>query len=95
MKIIIFLLLSLLLFVGNKFIDAYDPNDDNLKNILLPDGEFEAFYLKGSQSKEENAARPPHLHGSYHAYRHPGLVNVPNSPAYGFRFDGKRRFNYD
>ncbi|KAH0535618.1 uncharacterized protein LOC123267589 [Cotesia glomerata] len=84
----------LLLFIIG-LIDAYDPNDKDLTTILLPEGEFEAFYLKGPQSEEENAARPAHLHGSFHAYRHPALVNAPNSAAYGFRFDGKRRFNYD
>ena len=71
---------------------AYDPEDKGLKDILLPDGHFEAFYLKGD---EDNAARPPHLHGSFHNYKNPALVNAPNSAAYGFRFDGKRRFNYD
>lgn len=71
---------------------AYDPEDESLKEILLPEGEFEAFYVKGD---EDNAARPPHLHGSYHKYKNPALINAPNSAAYGFRFDGKRRFNYD
>ncbi|XP_034941707.1 uncharacterized protein [Chelonus insularis] len=87
-----------LLIVSSFFIleiNSYDPKDEKLKDILLPEGQFEAFYLKGVQSEEENAVRPPHLHGSFHAHRHPGLVGVPNSAAYGFRFDGKRRFNYD
>ncbi|XP_023289670.1 uncharacterized protein LOC105699029 [Orussus abietinus] len=74
---------------------AYDPDDAILKDILLPKGEFEAFYLKGNQAEEQNAVRPPHLHGSFHQYRNPALVGAPNSAAYGFRFDGKRRFNYD
>lgn len=74
---------------------SYDPDDEMLKDILLPNGEFEAFYQKGPQSEEENAARPAHLHGSFNAHRNPALVNVPNSAAYGFRFDGKRRFSYD
>ena len=71
---------------------AYDPNDESLKDILLPEGQFEAFYLK---EDETNAARPAHLHGSFNKYRNPALVGVPNSAAYGFRFDGKRRFNFD
>ncbi|XP_001604673.1 uncharacterized protein LOC100116740 [Nasonia vitripennis] len=71
---------------------AYDPEDKSLKDILLPKGHFEAFYLKGD---EDNAARPPHLHGSFHKHKNPALINAPNSAAYGFRFDGKRRFNFD
>lgn len=74
---------------------AYDPKDDSLKDILLPEGQFEAFYQKGSESEDQSAARPAHLHGSFNKYRNPGLVGAPNSAAYGFRFDGKRRFNYD
>ncbi|XP_015586328.1 uncharacterized protein LOC107263528 [Cephus cinctus] len=74
---------------------GYDPEDDSLKDILLPEGQFEAFYLKGPQGEQQNAARPAHLHGSFNQYRNPALVGVPNSAAYGFRFDGKRRFNYD
>ncbi|XP_071631534.1 uncharacterized protein [Temnothorax longispinosus] len=73
---------------------TYDPNDKSLKDILLPEGQFEAFYLKGMQEEEQNAVRPPHLHGSFHQYRNPALVDAPNSAAYGFRFDGKRRFNF-
>ncbi|XP_033328432.2 uncharacterized protein LOC117221512 [Megalopta genalis] len=74
---------------------AYDPGDESLKDILLPEGRFEAFYLKGSQEEEQNAVRPAHLHGSFHQFRNPALINAPNSAAYGFRFDGKRRFNYE
>lgn len=87
-----FLLLILLL---GRMSAAYDPKDDSLKDILLPEGEFEAFYLRGMQQGDQGAARPPHLHGSFNQYRNPALVGVPNSAAYGFRFDGKRRFNYD
>lgn len=76
------------------FTSAYDPDDKSLKDILLPEGQFEAFYLKGTQEEEQNAVRPPHLHGSFHQYRNPALVDAPNSAAYGFRFDGKRRFNF-
>jgi hypothetical protein len=70
---------------------SYDPNDKSLKDILLRGG-FEAFYLKG---EEDNVARPPHLHGSFHKYKNPALINTPNSAAHGFRFDGKRRFNFE
>lgn len=74
---------------------TYDPNDKSLKNILLPGGQFEAFYLKGKETEEQNAARPAHLHGTFHLYRNPALVDAPNSAAYGFRFDGRRRFNFN
>ncbi|XP_011153471.1 uncharacterized protein LOC105191637 [Harpegnathos saltator] len=90
------ILLVLYLFVTSIiFTAAYDPDDKSLKDILLPEGQFEAFYLKGTQDEEQNAVRPPHLHGSFHQYRNPALVSVPNSAAYGFRFDGKRRFNFN
>ena len=71
---------------------AYDPEDASLKNILLPVGNFEAFYLK---NVKDLTSRPAHLHGSFHKFRNPALINAPNSAAYGFRFDGKRRFNYE
>ncbi|XP_014217702.1 uncharacterized protein LOC106646175 [Copidosoma floridanum] len=71
---------------------GYDPNDKTLKDILLPEGNFEAFYLK---AEEHDVARPPHLHGSFHQYKNPALIIAPNIAAYGYRFDGKRRFNYD
>ncbi|XP_034193049.2 uncharacterized protein LOC117610115 [Osmia lignaria lignaria] len=85
--------LVLISFAANTL--AYDPNDKSLKDILLPEGQFEAFYLKGTQDEEQNAVRPAHLHGSFHQYKNPALVGAPNSAAYGFRFDGKRRFNYN
>ncbi|XP_031828120.1 uncharacterized protein LOC116425062 [Nomia melanderi] len=88
-------LVGLVLIGLTRNASAYDPNDKSLKDILLPEGQFEAFYLKGSQEEEQNAVRPAHLHGSFHQYRNPALINAPNSAAYGFRFDGKRRFNYD
>lgn len=88
--LLIFCLLVALIIV----VAAYDPDDKSLKDILLPEGQFEAFYLKGTQDEEQNAVRPPHLHGSFHQYRNPALVDAPNSAAYGFRFDGKRRFNF-
>ncbi|XP_050446904.1 uncharacterized protein LOC126849264 [Cataglyphis hispanica] len=88
--LLIFCLLVALIIV----VTAYDPDDKSLKDILLPEGQFEAFYLKDTQDEEQNAVRPPHLHGSFHQYRNPALVDAPNSAAYGFRFDGKRRFNF-
>ncbi|XP_076649657.1 uncharacterized protein LOC143357221 [Halictus rubicundus] len=88
------LLMGLVIIALTMNVSAYDPNDKSLKDILLPEGQFEAFYLKGSQEEEQNAVRPAHLHGSFHQFRNPALINAPNSAAYGFRFDGKRRFNY-
>ncbi|KAK2588849.1 hypothetical protein KPH14_001718 [Odynerus spinipes] len=90
MKLIILWLFSCLMIQAF----GYDPDDKSLKNILLPDGQFEAFYAKGKEGEEQNAARPAHLHGTFHLYRNPALVDAPNSAAYGFRFDGKRRFNF-
>ncbi|XP_043248599.1 uncharacterized protein LOC122395236 [Colletes gigas] len=90
------LLMHVMLFMGMTVrVLGYDPEDKSLKDILLPEGQFEAFYLKGSQEEQQNAVRPAHLHGSFHQYKNPALVGAPNSAAYGFRFDGKRRFNYN
>ncbi|XP_076623396.1 uncharacterized protein LOC143342939 [Colletes latitarsis] len=90
------LLMHVMLFmVMTVRVLGYDPEDKSLKDILLPEGQFEAFYLKGSQEEQQNAVRPAHLHGSFHQYKNPALVGAPNSAAYGFRFDGKRRFNYN
>ncbi|XP_072383928.1 uncharacterized protein [Diabrotica undecimpunctata] len=71
---------------------SYDPADDNLKNVLLPKGTFEAFYLK---DEETGSSRAAHSHGSFYKHRNPALVDAKNAAAYGFRFDGKRRFNYE
>ncbi|XP_015517492.2 uncharacterized protein LOC107222587 [Neodiprion lecontei] len=86
---------NMVMLLFTVMVSAYDPQDDSLKDILLPEGQFEAFYLRGTQNEEQGAARPPHLHGSFNQYRNPALVGVQNGAAYGFRFDGKRRFNFD
>ncbi|XP_034231712.1 uncharacterized protein LOC117639874, partial [Thrips palmi] len=74
---------------------AYDPDDAGLTTILPPAGQFEAFYPRQAFGQPSGSARSPHAHGSYYSHRHAALVDAPNAAAYGFRFDGKRRFNYD
>lgn len=71
---------------------AYDPSDLEVSSVLPPKGMFEAFYLRGDQGGSSRAA---HSHGSFYKFRNPALVDAKNAAAYGFRFDGGRRFNYD
>ncbi|XP_019866081.1 uncharacterized protein LOC109595216 [Aethina tumida] len=71
---------------------AYDPNDAEVSSVLPPKGTFEAFYPRG---QETGSSRAAHSHGSFYKHRNPALVDAKNAAAYGFRFDGKRRFNYD
>ncbi|XP_018572229.1 uncharacterized protein LOC108911716 [Anoplophora glabripennis] len=71
---------------------AYDPNDPELSSVLPPKGTFEAFYPRG---QETGSSRAAHSHGTFYKHRNPALVDAKNAAAYGFRFDGKRRFNYD
>jgi hypothetical protein len=56
---------------------------------------FEAFYPREAYGVINGASRSSHGHGSFYSHRNPALIDVKNSPAYGYRFDGKRRFNYD
>ncbi|XP_065171739.1 uncharacterized protein [Atheta coriaria] len=71
---------------------AYDPNDKGVGDVLPPEGTFEAFYPRGEGTGSSRAA---HSHGSFYKHRNPALVDAKNAAAYGFRFDGGRRFNYD
>ncbi|KAK5640556.1 hypothetical protein RI129_011367 [Pyrocoelia pectoralis] len=80
----------LLLFVS-KMIICYDPNDPEVTSVIPPKGTFEAFYPRG---EETGSARASHSHGSFYKHRNPALVDAKNAAAYGFRFDGGRRFNY-
>lgn len=73
----------------------YDPQDDSLKSVLPSSGEFEAFYPKAGHGLPNGSSRPAHGHGSFYKHRNPALIDVKNAPAYGFRFDGMRRFNFD
>lgn len=77
------------------FCVAYDPTDKELATILPAPGTFEPFYPREQAGVPNGVSRPPHGHGSFYAHRHPSLVEVKNSAAYGYRFDGKRRFNFD
>lgn len=80
------------LFTVAVLASAYDPNDPELGSVLPPKGTFEAFYPRGEQTGSSRAA---HSHGTFYKHRNPALVDAKNAAAYGFRFDGKRRFNYD
>uniref|UniRef100_A0A182NFQ1 Uncharacterized protein n=1 Tax=Anopheles dirus TaxID=7168 RepID=A0A182NFQ1_9DIPT len=73
----------------------YDPTDKEIPNIVPPKGTFEAFYPREMYGVRNGNSRPAHGHGSFYAHRNPALVDVRNAAAYGFRFDGKRRFNFD
>nr|CAD7607810.1 unnamed protein product [Timema genevievae] len=73
----------------------YDPEDEKLSSVLPPEGMFEAFYPREVADIPNGPSRPPHGHGSFYQHRNPALVDTKNAPAYGFRFDGGRRFNYD
>lgn len=73
----------------------YDPEDPELKSVLPSNGEFEAFYPRQAHGIPNGSSRPAHGHGSFYKHRNPALVDVKNAAAYGFRFDGMRRFNFD
>lgn len=73
----------------------YDPNDKEIALVLPPEGTFEAFYPKEMNGIPNGSSRAPHAHGSFYKYRNPALIDTKNAAAYGFRFDGKRRFNFD
>lgn len=91
---IITVLLHLFLTI-NCAAKPYDPNDKEIAAVIPKNGTFEAFYPRESHGVKNGAARAPHGHGSFFKYRHPALIETKNSAAYGYRFDGKRRFNFD
>lgn len=72
---------------------SYDPTDEKIQSVIPQPGTFEAFYPRDGMPN--SPARAPHAHGSFFNHRNPALVDVKNAAAYGFRFDGKRRFNFD
>lgn len=82
----------ILVFVCAIRARPYDPNDVELSSVLPPAGTFEAFYPRDSETGSSRAA---HSHGSFFKHRNPALVDAKNAAAYGFRFDGGRRFNYE
>lgn len=73
----------------------YDPDDKEIAAIIPREGTFEAFYPREMYGIPNGASRAPHSHGSFFKYRHPALIESKNSAAFGYRFDGKRRFNFD
>lgn len=91
---VVLLLLALVGAVLNPS-SAYDPDDEALKEILPPEDMFEPFYPREEKGMKNGASRAAHNHGSFFSHRHPGLIEVRNAAAFGFRFDGKRRFNFD
>lgn len=89
-------LLGFLVLLGLLCLSAsYDPDDEMLKEILPPVDTFEPFYPREEHGMKNGAVRASHAHGSFFKHRNPALVEVQNAAAYGFRFDGKRRFNFD
>lgn len=82
-------LLALLLAT---MVRGYDPTDPEVSSVIPPRGVFEPFYPRGEQAGSVRAA---HSHGSFYKFRNPALVDAKNAAAYGFRFDGGRRFNYE
>lgn len=67
-----------------------------LHAVLPPNTKgFEAFYPREAYGVPNGSARPAFGHGSFYQFRNPALVDAKNSPAYGYRFDGGRRFNFD
>lgn len=89
------MMLVLLLGLLACSIAAYDPTDEKIQSVIPQPGTFEAFYPREMYGIPNSAARAPHGHGSFYNHRNPALVDVKNAAAYGFRFDGKRRFNFD
>lgn len=85
----LFLLLSMIMLQ----VYSYDPADEKIKTVIPEPGTFEAFYPR--DGIPNSPARAPHAHGSFFNHRNPALVDVKNAESYGYRFDGKRRFNFD
>lgn len=89
------LLAAAVLTIWSVPVESYDPGDQALSAIIPPNGTFEAFYPQKAFGVESGSSRASHGHGSFYKHRNPALVDVKNAPAYGFRFDGYRRFNFD
>lgn len=95
-KCFLFMLFSSL-FIQRILIAAlpYDPDDKEIETVIPKEGTFEAFYPREMYGIPNGASRAPHSHGSFFKYRHPALIESKNSAAFGYRFDGMRRFNFD
>lgn len=94
---LLFIFFASSLFMQRVFIDAkpYDPDDKEIETVIPKEGTFEAFYPREMYGIPNGASRAPHSHGSFFKYRHPALIESKNSAAFGYRFDGMRRFNFD
>lgn len=88
------ILLEVILILINMVV-CYDPADQAISTVIPPNGTFEAFYPQRAFGVDGGSSRASHGHGSFYKHRNPALVDVKNAPAYGFRFDGYRRFNFD
>lgn len=85
-----------MLLLGRALCDQAPDKDDTEDDVTTtPASEFEAFYPREAYGIPNSVVRAPHGHGSFYKYRNPALVDTKNAAAYGFRFDGKRRFNFD
>ncbi|XP_055599585.1 uncharacterized protein LOC129748841 [Uranotaenia lowii] len=73
---------------------AYDPDDVEIRNVIPLNGTFTAFYPREMNGIPNGNVRAPFSHGSFFKNRNPALVDVRNAAAYGYRFDGKRRFEF-
>ncbi|KDR21709.1 hypothetical protein L798_02766 [Zootermopsis nevadensis] len=82
------------LLIRTSYCFPYDPEDKKLVSVLPQEGTFEAFYPREVDSVPNGSSRPAHGHGSFFQHRNPALVDAKNAAAYGYRFDGGRRFNY-
>ncbi|XP_076056083.1 uncharacterized protein LOC143034066 [Oratosquilla oratoria] len=60
--------------------------------LQVPKGYFVPFLPRRAFGVENGVSRPAHGHASFYEHRPPGLVDVRNTPAYGFIFGGYRRF---
>lgn len=88
------MILGALLILSSSVL-CYDPSDSAISTVLPLNGTFEAFYPKRAFGVDSGSSRASHGHGSFYKHRNPALVDIKNAPAYGFRFDGYRRFNFD
>lgn len=89
-----YILLTILTLACLETVMAYDPDDAELKTVIPANGTFAAFYPREMFGNRNGNVRAPFAHGSFYKNRNPALVDVRNAAAYGYRFDGKRRFNY-
>ncbi|XP_017778107.1 PREDICTED: uncharacterized protein LOC108563827 [Nicrophorus vespilloides] len=92
LRVLALMMMMMVVLVMMSSVSAYDPKDKEVELVLPPDGTFEAFYPR---SEGTGSSRAAHSHGSFYKHRNPALVDAKNAAAYGFRFDGGRRFNYE